>query len=145
MHKKARKLIRTYFQMYRLWKTLGSKNRYCSPSLYASINLIECDIGRSTRILCLLPKFSRLCTLRYKHKLPSTVRISPRTIRCKYTKVLELKRFLNDFKRFLAKQSFLLDCFVPRSDAKQQQSPVGAIDNKQVVERSGTPAYKSVW
>ena len=111
MHKKARKLIRTYFQMYRLWKTLGSKNRYCSPSLYASINLIECDIGRSTRILCLLPKFSRLCTLRHKHKSPSTARISPRTIDGKNTKnfksLIEI-RIIFQIKAVLSPESQML-------------------------------------
>lgn len=70
---------------------------------------------RLTRVFYLITKFSRFCTSRQKHKLPSIVRMSPRTIRCKYTKILELQRFL---KLFFAKQIPFLDCFVPRSDEK---------------------------
>lgn len=99
--------------------------------MHQQMKSIEYNIGWLTCILYPFPKFSRFCLLGYKHKLPSTVRISPRTIGGKDTKILELQGFLKDFyliftdlaspnaKHFFAMQSQNLDSFVPRSDAKR--------------------------
>ena len=96
-YKKARKLICTHFQLAGSGN-LVDKNSTRLPSLYVSAKkLNEYKSGWQTRDIISIYYIFQILLTRYKHKLPSTARISPRTIEGKNTKNLELQNQNEEF------------------------------------------------